>query len=386
MINKLQSKIALNIKGKNINRFIKKLTTRKIDVLSLKYVSENEINIIIYKKDYEKVLKIKSIYDVLETDVYGYLKIKKLIRLNKHLIIILILGYILFIILTHMIFKVQVIHSNKDIRNLLYRELGSYGIEKYAFKKDYKTVQKIKEDILNKYPDKIEWLEIEDVGTKYVVRVEEREIVNNNESIAPRNLVAKKDGIIKKVIAESGEVVKQTDDYVNKGDVIVSGQLYVNEEEKGRIKAQGKVFAEVWYVLTIDYPFAYFEEKETGNKKENYVIKFLGHEFDLSNKHYKNKKVAEEKVITHPLLPISLVYQKQKEVNVINEVLTFDEALSKAQDKLTEKVESRLNGEEHIIKSKYLKSSVKETSIEATMFFAVYEDITDYKEIINVPE
>ena len=65
MISKLQSKIALNIKGKNINRFIKKLTARKIDVLSLKYINENEINIIIYKRDYENVLKIKSIYDLL---------------------------------------------------------------------------------------------------------------------------------------------------------------------------------------------------------------------------------------------------------------------------------------------------------------------------------
>ncbi len=383
MISKLQSKIALDIKGKNINRFIKKLTARKIDVLSLKYVNKNEINIIIYKKDYEKVLKIKSIYDVLETDIYGYLKIKKIIKLNKHLIVILIIAYIFFITLTHMIFEVEVIHSNKDIRDLLMKELESYNIEKYAFKKNYQTLQKIKEEILNKYPDKIEWLEIEEVGTKYIVRVEEREIITDEEDDTPRNLVAKKNGVIKKVIAESGEIVKQTDEYVSKGDVIVSGQLYVYEEEKSRVKAEGTVYAEVWYVLNIDYPFAYFEEKETGNQKANYVIKFLSKEFDLSTKHYENKKVSEEVIISHPLLPISLVYQKQKETNVINEILTFEEALIKAQERLTEKVEDSLDEAEYIIKSKYLKSSVKDNSIEVTMFFAVYEDITDYQEITD---
>lgn len=383
MISKLQSKIALDIKGKNINRFIKKLTARKIDVLSLKYVNKNEINIIIYKKDYEKVLKIKSIYDVLETDIYGYLKIKKIIKLNKHLIVILIIAYIFFITLTHMIFEVEVIHSNKDIRDLLTKELESYNIEKYAFKKNYQTLQKIKEEILNKYPDKIEWLEIEEVGTKYIVRVEEREIITDKEDDTPRNLVAKKNGVIKKVIAESGEIVKQTDEYVSKGDVIVSGQLYVYEEEKSRVKAEGTVYAEVWYVLNIDYPFAYFEEKETGNQKANYVIKFLSKEFDLSTKHYENKKVSEEVIISHPLLPISLVYQKQKETNVINEILTFEEALIKAQERLTEKVEDSLDEAEYIIKSKYLKSSVKDNSIEVTMFFAVYEDITDYQEITD---
>ena len=80
MIERLRSKVALNVKGKNINRFIKKLTARKINILSLKYISSNEAKLIIYKDDYETVLKIKSIYEVLEEDVYGYLKIKRLFK------------------------------------------------------------------------------------------------------------------------------------------------------------------------------------------------------------------------------------------------------------------------------------------------------------------
>ena len=41
MIELLKSKILLSVKGKNINRFIKKLTTRKISILSLKYINKN---------------------------------------------------------------------------------------------------------------------------------------------------------------------------------------------------------------------------------------------------------------------------------------------------------------------------------------------------------
>lgn len=383
MIDFFQSRIALNIKGKNINRFIKKLTSRKIDILSLKYINDNEINIVIYKKDYDKVLKIKSIYNVIDTDVYGYLKIKKLIKINKHLIVILALAYILFTFLVNTIFAVEVIHSNKSIRDLLVKELENYDIKKYSLKKDYKQIQSIKKAILNKYPDKIEWLEIEEVGTKYVVRVEERELAPSKEDNRPRNLVAKKDGLIKKITANSGEVIKNVDDYVKKGDIIVSGSLYVYEKEKARVRASGRVYGEVWYVLKIDYPFAYFEKRETGKKKENYTIKILNKEFDLSTNHYKNKKYTETNILSHPFLPIKLTYQKQKEVKIINEVLTFDEALNKAQDKLTEKVNKSLNKEEHIIKSKYLKSKVKETSIEVEMFFAVYEDITDYQVIAS---
>jgi len=68
MIEKLRGKISIKIKGKNINRFIKKLTAKKINILSLEYKNANEVNIIIYKEDYETLLKIKSIYDVTELD------------------------------------------------------------------------------------------------------------------------------------------------------------------------------------------------------------------------------------------------------------------------------------------------------------------------------
>ena len=166
-------------------------------------------------------------------------------------------------------------------------------------------------------------------------------------------------------------------------DVMQSTSEYVFDKERGRVKADAKVYGEVWYVLKINYPFAYYEEKETGRKKENYVLKVLNKDIDLSTKSYKNKKYEEENIISHPLLPIKLVYQKQKEVKVINEVLTFDEALSKAQEKLTNKIKDKLKENEYIINSKYLKSNIKDGSIEVEMFFSVCEDITDYQVITN---
>lgn len=381
MIEKFKSKVALKIKGKNINRFIKRLTTRKINILSLKYINDNEAKIIIYKKDYEEVLKVKSIYEVLEEDVFGYLKIQRTLKINKHLIIFLLIGYLIFLTLTHMVFDIEVVHSNKDIRNLITEELKENGITKYTFKKSYQELNKIKEKILNDHPDEIEWLEIETQGTKYIVRVEEREIVRETENNNPRNIVAKKDAVIKKTIASKGDIVRNTDDYVKKGDIIVNGEIMLEDKSMGKVKAEGKVYGEVWYVTKTQYPFVYYEEQETGNTKENYAIKFLNKDIELSLKKYKNKKCEENVLLSHPLLPIKLVYQKQKEIKVISQILTFDEALVKAEDYATKKIEKNLRQDEYIIRSKYLKSSVKESTIEVEMFFAVYEDITSYQEI-----
>ena len=381
MIEKLISKISLNIKGKNINRFIKKLRTKRIEILSLKYKNPNEADIIIYKKDYETVLKIKSIYDVTELDVFGLIKIKRKIKISKHLIILTIIAFAIFLFFTHVIFDVEVIHSNKDIRNLLLNELKAEGIKKLSFKKSYNEISKIKEKILNKYPDKIEWLEIEEIGTKYTVRVEERTIVKEDENNTPRNIVAGKDGVLKKVIAEKGDIVKDMNDYVKKGDMIINGELIFNEKVTGKVRAEGKAYAEVWYVTKTEYPFATYTETETGKTKDVYAIKFLNHTFEFTLHKFKTKKIEEEDIVKHSLIPIKLVKQKQKETKVTDQILTVEEAINKAKEKAENDIKKNLSKDEYIIRSKYLKSTVKESIVEVEMFFAVYEDITDYAEI-----
>ena len=381
MIEKLRSRVHLNIKGKNINRFIKKLRSHKIDILNIKYKDKNEASIIIYKKDYEKLLKIKSIYDITNLGVFGFFKIKKEILKNRHILFFIIICFILFIILTNVIFNVEIIHSNRDIRNLLNRELKRYGIKRLSFKKSYDSLSKIKEKILNKYPDKIQWLEIEEFGTKYIVRTEERKITNEKEDETPRNIIAKKPGMIKKVIAKKGDIVKDMDDYVEKGELIISGDLIFNDEIKGKVRADGKVYAEIWYTTKTNYPLIIDKKKVTKNKKTVFALKFLNKTIELSFNKYKYKKVKEKAILKSSILPISLIRQSQNEIEVSNEILTYDEALERAKNESIKEIKKGLNKDEYIIRSTYLKSRENNSTIEVEMFFAVYEDITDYQEI-----
>ena len=376
-----QSKISLNIKGKNISRFIKKLRNNKIDILNIKYKNKNEANIIIYKKDIYKVKKIKSIYDITELEVFGLLKIKQNINKNKHLILIILITYIFFIMMTEMIFKVEIIHSNKDIRNLLKEELKKEGIKKYAFKKKYKEINKKKQKILNKYRDKLEWIEIENNGTKITVRVEERKIPNLSVEETPRNIIAKNKGLIKKVIAKKGDLVKDMDDYVEKGELIITGDLIFNNESKGKVRADGEVYAEIWYITKTKYPIITEKEIITGRQKNIYAIKFLNKNFELTLNKFKTKKIKEKIILKHNFLPITLSKQNQKEIKKISEILTYEEAIEKAKEASTQYIKNKLNKKEYIIRSNHLKSSLNNSTIEVEMFFAVYENITDYAEI-----
>lgn len=390
IIYNLKSKVKLKIKGKNINRFIIRLNNNKIEILKSTQISKDEINIIIYEKDHEKVEKLKTIYNIDKLDTYGIIKIKKQLNKNKYIILSMIIGYALLVLLCNIIYEVDIIHNDTETRNFLKNELKQYGIKEKTLKKNYSKIEAIKKEILNKYRDKIEWLEIETKGTKYIVRVEMRIINEKIVQSEDRNIIAKKDAIIKKIEAKGGQIIKEVNNYVKKGDIIISGNICVEQEIKDTVPATGKVFGEVWYETNVTYPFAYNEKKLTENRKNIIALKILNKTYELTFKPFKSKQIEEVSIIKNNIIPISIVRQKQKEQVIIEQILTTEEALNKAQELAIQKIKNNLKEDEYIIKYNILNTNIKENELELNMFFSVYEDITEYqtinKEELNVED
>lgn len=375
----MKTKVIINVSGNNIRRFISKLINIKIEILNIEYLSSREANIEIYNNDLKKVKSLKSIYEIKIKEYKGYLRLKRLFRKNIIFVASLFLGFILIIFLSNVIFKVEVVHNDNKLRTILYEELSNYDIKKYKLKKDYDDIQIIKSEILKKYKDKIEWLEIIEDGTEYIVRVEERKIINNSEEVKPRNIIAKCDAVIKKILATNGQVVKEVNNYVKKGDIIISGNVYLNDLIKDTVRANGSVYGEVWYQVSIEYPFNYQEEKLTGNEKDIYVIKLFNHVIGLNQ--YKNKITEDKLLYKNNYFPLSIIKQKQRETNIIDEVYTIDEVIDKALELGRSKINAKLGESEFIITEKKLKLNIKNSKIVLDMFYSTYENITDYEEI-----
>lgn len=387
LIRSFKSKVKLNIKGKNIERFVRRLIKNKIEIISMERIKYNEINIIIFKYNLEKIEEIKTIYEVEIKRYYGMEKIKNIVKKNKFILIFLIVGISILYFLSNIIFNIEVIHSSKEIRELIKNELKDYGIDKYHFKKSYEEKEKIKEQILNKYSDKLEWIEIEEYGTKYKIRVEERMINKNIDKNQNQNVVAKKDGIIISVEAKEGEIIRNKNDYVKKGDVIISGNLTLNEEIKDQVSANGKVYAETWYTVDIIFPYHYKETKLTNNNKTIITIKFLNKHYDLFNfKKYKTKKIKNNIIIKNTFIPFSIIKQKQYETNVIDETYSKEEAINKAIEKGKKEVLKNLDSDSEVLKYRILEKVYNKEEVQLKIFFAVKENITDYQKIEEIPE
>ena len=376
MINKVKIKIT----GKNPNYFLNELIKRNIN---LYHLSKNykELIVIISYEDYLKILKIKTTYKIKIIKKYGISRIKELIKRYISYIIFFIIGIIINIILSNIIFKIEVIHPKKKIINLIEKDLKELGIKKYSFKKY--NLKAIKEKILLKEKDKIEWLEIENIGTKYIVKVEERKLNKKEEICNPRNIISKKEAIILEIKSSSGEIVKKINDYVSPNEVIISGFIHNKEEVVSKKCAEGIVYGETWYKVKLTIPKNYYYEELTNKTNYGLNIKLFNKNIDINNK-YKSFKRKNTNTIHSNIIPININITKYLETKLINKIYTIDNVDDIALTLSEKEINKKLRKDESIISKKVLKKNIKNSKIEIEVFLKVKEDITSYQDISNI--
>lgn len=377
-----QNRIQLRVEGKNLERFIKRLITHKISLLKVIQIDRKTLLITIYEKDYEKLKELKTIYRINIIDTYGVSRFKKKWKKNHVLLLSIFLGLAVLIALSHIIYQVEIVYLDKDVRNFLKRELEKEGIHRYQWKKNYQQLEQIKKKIIKNNQDKIEWMEIETVGTKYVIRVEMRKQASKKKEPNIRHIVAKKDAIVRRVEASQGEIIRKNNDYVKSGDIIISGEIKLNEEVKNKVSAKGKVYGEVWYEVEVEIPYHYYDVKKTGRKNTVYTVEYFNHRFELFNsKPFRQKECQVDKIWEHFVLPIRFQKEEQTEVIKTDKILTKNEAVQQAVELGIDKMQERLTKKEKIIDVKTLKTTQKNSKMVVDMFFTVYEDITAYGEV-----
>lgn len=381
------SSIKIKVTGRNINNFLKRLINNNINIEKVIPISYKEIDLIINYQDLDKVLKLKTIYNIKIVRYYGKLRIIKRIKKDIFILSSLLISLLLIYTLSNVIFKVEVIHSNKNIIKLVTKELEDNGIKKYKFVKNYQEIEKIKNKILEENKDTLEWLEIIREGTKYTIRVEERIINNKPKDNKIYNIVASKNAVIKNIYAESGEKIRSINTYVKKGDIIISSDITLPNNEKISKTANGKVQGEVWYNINIEYPYQYHEIKYTGNKKKVLVLNLLNKRISFFDFHkYKTFNRNIKCIFNNNITPISLIYEDEYETNIINEVYDYNTAREKATTKAKEKILEKYPNIKDITNIKIINEEDKKNKISLNLFVTCLEDITEYQEIDNNKE
>ena len=214
----------------NYYRLISKVEALSIKIYEVKYI-DKMLYLKVTKKDYEKINKYIISYKFKIIKNTGLNKLLDYIKKEKIFIISLLIGLIFFICLKNMIFKINIIHENSSIRELIKDELDENGIKVLRFKKSYKRLDEIRQKILDKHPDKLDWMEFEVRGMVINVKIEERIITDIKKNDRVCDIVAKKNGVINEIKIEQGEGLVNINDYVKEGDILIRGSVKYNEEE-----------------------------------------------------------------------------------------------------------------------------------------------------------
>ncbi|MBR4619130.1 MAG: sporulation protein YqfD [Bacilli bacterium] len=371
----------LSIKGKNPNSFLKMLVMKKVKLFNI-VESEDEVKITVLEEDYRKIIEMKTSYRISIINHYGFLKLKHLIKKYKFILIFLLFTLFIIIFLSQLIFSIEVVHQKEEIRQLVLQDLKEFGLEKYKFRVSYEKKEEIRNKILEKEKDKLEWLEIDNIGTKYIVNVEERLTNQKNEDNYFRNIVAKKDSMIVKIEASAGEIIRKKYDYVKKGDVLISGTIMNRDREVAKVKADGKVLGEVWYKVGVSLPKRYHEEIRTGNTFKALTIRISNKRISLPIKD-KNKsyETFDRVLLKSNFLPFKLVVEENYELKIIDKKFTTSNAEKEALKLAIKSLKTKLKDEDVILNKKVLKKTINNSTIIVDVFFKVQEDITDYVKI-----
>ena len=335
--------------------------------------------------DKENLLKLEryfDIYNISLVSVEGLLKYQLLLKKYYIFIISMLLGVLMLYLFSHITFNIKIMTSKSDLIKIIENELDYYGLKKYHLIKSYDEKEEIKDKILNEYKDKFEWIEIDRVGTNYYIRVLERIINKGEDKNTYQNIVAKRNAIIMEIKASNGQIMKKLNDYVNKGDIIISGNIIKNDEIKDTIKAEGKIYGETWYTVKVEMPHTYSKTIYTGNSYNRLTLNIFNKKFFLfGRKDYEMEETNDNIILNNTILPISLGTTRVSEIKKGVSIYTYDEALNKGLMLARERLLENIPKDSKILEQKKLKLYEENNKIIVEVFFKVYEDITDYQVI-----
>ena len=235
--------------------------------------------------------------------------------------------------------------------------------------------------------DTISWMSINIIGT--VAEVQIREYTPPYSEIdygKPANIVASKSGIIEEVRVLCGSVTVASGDFVEKGDVLVSGIIESERHGLRYERAQGQVLARTSNEFVIEIPYEYEGKCYTG---EEFYEKYLNF-FDFSINILKNSgnegvfydKISIVENFCFPdgkETPFGVTTVRYKVYETVGLTRTPEEAEELAYFELANRLASL--AEDSIIIRKRVTPTVKENSFMLICSVEMIENIAETQEI-----
>ena len=346
-----------------------------------------------------KNIRRRTIYKVSFTDRSGYPFLLNRFLKKKPLLFGLFISILFFLLLSNIIWEVKITGVPKDIEEKIDNRLSAYGVHPGAWLFSLDTPTEIQQKLVQDIPELL-WAGVDQKGTTFYLEGVEKVIVQEADPAQPRNLVASKKGVITKMYVSKGTPMVSINDYVEPGDILVSGDLNkktetdseendeVEEEPKiANIAAEAEISANTWYEVSLTIPLTYNYEQLTGKKERKFHLKtgdFKLPIWGFGNPDYNeiHREMTENKInFLKWELPFSIVQTELSEKEYTEEKRTKEEAIKVGIEQASLELQQKLGPDANILSEKVLHESVEHGKVKLNLYISVEENIVEQEPI-----
>ena len=307
-------------------------------------------------------------------------------RKRKIFALLIFIILIIIAILSNFVWNIQIEGTEKISKDELIQTLKEEGLSIGKFKPGIETREIINKVRLDR--DDIAWIGIEITGTNAIVKVveaeEKPEIVDEDEYC---NIVATKDGVVTKIMAQNGTPIVKNGDLIKKGTVLIGGWLEGKYTGTRYVHSNGQVEAKVWYTQKERVYLKETKKEDTGEAQNKYSVNINNFIINFNKRvsKFENYDTIEEakkiKLFSNFYLPIELVKTTYKEYKVVEIAHTLEEAktigIERAKDKLNAQIENTNN-----ITDEQINIKEETNFVDVEVVYEVKENIGTKEKIV----
>lgn len=383
--------VTVSIRGKRFERLLNSAVRKGVQIWNVRPCGQAKWQCDMLVRDY---LRLRPL--LKETGCRSRLLSRQgmpflLVRMRKR--VGFTIGFFLFFLslymLSSLIWRVEIIGTERIPPTEVRQAAQEIGIKPWTWKAKLKEPQILQTQLAEMLPD-ASYVGVELRGTKAIIQVVEKEQPAPPKVYSPRHLVARKKAVVHRVQAEAGRVVVKANQFVNKGQVLISG-IIGNDERKGLVAARGKVEGEVWYVTDVSVPLQQTRYSYTGVQQSNYELLLGGYTIRLwpfEEASYPHSERSEQRRYLGYgdfRLPIGWKKETLYQTQPNERKLSREAAISLAKQFARADVLKKAGQDAKIKDEKVLHVKEESGKVYLSLHYTVIEDITAEQPIVSLP-
>ncbi|MFP7310490.1 sporulation protein YqfD [Bacillus safensis] len=383
-------RVEVEIKGNGIERLINECTRQGITMFQVSR-RQDSVRLFIRLSDVHAFRKVRRHHDV--SCSFHQKKGFPFLLLWSRKNIGFTLGIVCFLVtilaLSNMVWNIDIKGANPETEHQMRKHLDDIGVQKGRFQFLMGTPEKIQKSLTTNIPS-ITWVGVELNGTTFQMKVVEKNEPEKEKYTSPQHIVAKKKAVITRMYVEKGEPLAAVDEHVKKGQMLVSG-LIGSEDQQKTVGAKAKIYGETWYRSEVSVPLRTSFDVFTGKMKTKHKLSAFGGSlpfwgFSFKKDDFKHPKTETE---VHPLhflnmqLPFSYEKEITRESEKINREYTNKEAVQAGIKMGKKELEEKLGQTGEVKSEKVLHETTGNGKVKLIILYQVIEDIVQPTPIVQ---